>query len=45
VPGPNADQAVTILRIIDFEHNGRSALLIMIDGVQGVLVNDGNTFR
>lgn len=45
VPGPSADQAVAILRFIDFEHNGRPTLLITINGVQSMLVNDGDTFR
>ena len=45
VPGPNADQAVAILRFIDFAQNGRPAMLITIDGIQSLLVNDGKTFR
>jgi len=45
VPGPHADQAVAILRFIDFAQNGRPAMLITIDRIQSILVNDGKTFR
>lgn len=43
--GPDADQAVAILRFIDVNHNGEPDLLMIIDGTESVLVNDRGTFR
>lgn len=45
VLGPNADQAVALLRFIDVTHRGTPDMLITIDGLESVLINDGQTFR
>lgn len=41
VLGPDADQAVAILRFIDPDQTGKSDMLVAIGGIQSVLVNDG----